>query len=473
MTASTIPALVWNLWWAKHALVDALQNPFACDWIFWPVGINLAFYTLTLLNGVLALPLQAVAGLIPAYNLLLLASFVLGGYGAFLLALDFLARRPAFKTAAVPAAFLAGAFYAFAGSKMFYAALGQGNIASSQYAPFAMLYLVRAARRGGRPRDAVLAALFLSLQAYAELTFASFLLLFAVLVWVWHALARRPSALRALFTRGALVAVLFVLAVSPVLANMLPDLRRDPDLFASGGGFADIFSADLAGYALPTQLHPLLGNAIRTLSHGSAPQPDGRQFAVDKGQQVFLGYVALALAVIGIARARTRERWLWMAAAAFFFLLTLGPELRIAGRAFGIPLPFALVERLPFFQGNRYPGRYSVLLLASLAPLVAAGAAAVLSRLPRRSLWAVAPALLALLLFEHLSAPLPLSDQTVPPIYRLVAAEPGDGRAVGAAVRLAKRCARAGQKRCADHAGAALPDRARQAHPGREHLAQS
>ena len=40
-------------------------------------------------------------------------------------------------------AFLAGALYAFASSKLFYAALGQGNIASSQWAPFAALYIVR------------------------------------------------------------------------------------------------------------------------------------------------------------------------------------------------------------------------------------------------------------------------------------------------------------------------------------------
>ncbi len=78
------PSLAWNLWWAKHALVDHPQNPFVCSWIFWPVGINLAFYTLTLLNGVLSIPLQSVMGVVPAYNVLLLSSFVLGGYGAYL-----------------------------------------------------------------------------------------------------------------------------------------------------------------------------------------------------------------------------------------------------------------------------------------------------------------------------------------------------------------------------------------------------
>ena len=84
------PSLAWNLWWVKHALVDLPQNPFISAWQFWPIGINLAFYTLTVLNGMLGIPLVSAFGVIPAYNLLLLSSFVLGGYGAYLLALDFL-----------------------------------------------------------------------------------------------------------------------------------------------------------------------------------------------------------------------------------------------------------------------------------------------------------------------------------------------------------------------------------------------
>ena len=83
------PSLAWNLWWVKHALVDHPQNPFLVDWQFWPVGINLAFYTLTVLNGMLGIPLQVVFGVIPTYNLLLLASFALSGFGAYLLCLSF------------------------------------------------------------------------------------------------------------------------------------------------------------------------------------------------------------------------------------------------------------------------------------------------------------------------------------------------------------------------------------------------
>ena len=180
------------------------------------------------------------------------------------------------------------------------------------------------------------------------------------------------------------MAALFVAGITPLLANMLPDLRAEGDFFTSGGGFAGVFLADLAGYLLPTQLHPVFGQLTQQVA--------GRLgFPVDKGQQIYLGYVTLALVVIGIATART----LWRSAArqegrdfgsgrrrpGLFFLFTLGPNLRVAGHDVPqVPLPYLLLARLPFFEGNRYPSRYSVMLLLALAPLVALGTLSVLRR---------------------------------------------------------------------------------------------
>jgi hypothetical protein len=513
------PSLAWNLWWVKHALVDQPQNPFQVAWQFWPVGINLAFYTLTVLNGMLAIPLQAAFGVIPAYNLILLSSFVLSGLGAYLLCLDFLARMRGHAGEAMAStprvfafpALLGGALYAFASAKLFYAALGQGNIASSQWIPFAILYIMAAARRDGRPRDVILAALFVTLQAYAELTYASFLGIFVALVVLWRFLEmmrpprqvadsgapnlfggspgqilapgapprwvktslrgasfapkqsdprrgiasaqttglamtpqeafpgqnaagkNRNASLARFLARMTLLAVLVAIGCAPILTNMLPDLQAEGDFLTSGGGFADIFSADLAGYALPTQLHPLLGGLTRRAANDSAPRPDGSHFPVNKGQQIYLGYTALGLAAIGLWRGRRRPpTWFWAFAAFLFFLLTLGPSLRVAGYDLRVPLPFDLVAQLPFYKGNRYPSRYSVMLLACLAPLVASGAAALLlrasrsARLTARPAVLLAPGLAILLLFEHLSAPLPMSDLRVPPLYDRVAAAAGD-----------------------------------------------
>jgi hypothetical protein len=455
------PPLTWNLWWARAALLDLNTNPFHGSTLFYPIGINLAFYTLTLLNGVLSLPLQATVGLIPATNLLLLLSFVLSGYGAFLLAAHFL--RASGETDAsggaltrrrsLVAALCAGLLYAFASSKLFYAALGQWNIASSQWIPFYVLYLFKMGDNPRRVRYALLAALFLLFQAYAELTYASFLVLFTGLWLLWRGwlafVHPRLAEVRRGLPRTAagvlLVGLVFSIGLIPVLANMIPDMRAEGDVLSEGGGFADVFSADLVGFLVPTMLHPVLGNLVEHFS-----------FEHSVGQHLYLGYSVVILALFGVIywrRAARRQQGasadkgrlsvarfagFWLVSAFTWWILTLGPTLRINGRDTGLPLPFQLVSLFPFFKANRYPSRYSVLLVLSLAMLVAFGVAALLDWGRRRSaesrsrhpavLLRPAAALLVLcLLFEHLSAPLPLSNMLVPPVYgQITAAIPGD-----------------------------------------------
>jgi hypothetical protein len=436
--------LTWNLWWVRYALLDLGANPFDCSYLFYPLGINLAFYTLTLLNGLLSLPLQAMAGLVLASNLLLLSSFILSGYGAFLLAQHLLSGPDARlslrvlrghaaavspsqtspATALLPA-FAAGLVYGFASSKMSYAALGQWNISSSQWIPFYVLFLFKAGEQPRRWRYPLLAALFLLFQAYAELTYASFLVLFTLL-WAgwraWRGLREGDGAqLPALGLRLAVLGFLFLLGLAPVLAMMVPDLLAEGDIFVEGAGFASVFSADLVGFLVPTRLHPLLGSLVEYF-----------HFHYSVGQHLYLGYGILALAVLGVVAGWRRPGVrFWLLSAVAFLLLALGPSLHVNGHDTGIPLPFVLVARLPFFKGNRYPSRYSVLLTLSLGVLVSYGLQAAVHRLhlPRGKGAAAGGALVLVagLLLGHLSVPLPLSDMRVPEVYQTIAEEmPGD-----------------------------------------------
>ncbi|RIK34800.1 MAG: hypothetical protein DCC57_24020, partial [Chloroflexi bacterium] len=311
------------------------------------------------------------------------------------------------------------------------AALGQFNIAGSQWIPFYALYLWRLGRSATRRaalRNGLTAGLFLGFQAWAELTYASFLLIWTALFGLWWLAAGiRPPLRRALAPAAWGIAALGLVAgaaLLPFLAAMLPDLRQEGDFFASGGGFADIFSADLMGFWLPTRLHPLLG-------HWAAALP----FPNDKGQQIYLGYSALILALLGVYTGLTSRRaarhatLFWVVAFVVFTWLSLGPWLRWGGVDSALPGPFALVSRLPFFSGNRYPSRYSVLVMLALAVLAAQGLAWLLARPRLRGQAAsILVASLAALLFvgEHLSAPLPLTGMRVPPLYAQLAAEAGD-----------------------------------------------
>lgn len=454
------PSLVWNLWWIKARLIEQHKlDIFHVDWMFHPININLGFYTLTPLNGLLSTPLQTAFSLIIANNLLVLSSFILSGFGAYLLARQEIYTPHATDHTQQLAALFAGFVYAFASSKLFYVSLGQFNIASSQWVPFCALYLLRLSRattwRSGL-RHACLAGLFLTLQAWAELTYASFLIIFAGFVFIASFLTNPATPQRKMphasrhthhatrISSFALLALVFLIGITPFLWAMLPDLRNEGDFFASGGGFADTFSADLAGYLVPTRLHPLFGEWVTNL-----PFPN------DKGQHIFLGYSLLFLALLGTFALlrRTQQRWqggFWFVTTLFFGWMTLGAQLRWLGQPWPIPGPFELISRLPFFSGNRYPSRYSVMLMLSVAVLAGAGVLALLERIEQRkgrkeiesardwkssrrlqprnrsTAQALTIALLALFLLEHLAIPLPLSDFRVPPIYTQLAAEPAD-----------------------------------------------
>ncbi len=445
------PALAWNLWWIKYRLVDLVQpDIFHVGWMFHPIDINLGFYTLTPLNGLLSVPLQTATTLLLANNLLLLFSFVLGGYGMFLLTQTVWAHHFARMDARLAwgIAWLAGAFYTFAGAKLFYASLGQFNIASSHWLPFCALYVWRtlhATTPRAALRNGTLAGIFLVFQTWSELTYATFLLLFFALAYLWFCItwltarSRQTSSRQIMpqterhrggwmhVTLGmAAAALTFAIGLAPFLAAILPDMRLEGDFFASGGGFADQYSADLMGYLLPTRLHPWLGSWVATL-----PFPN------DKGQQIYLGYTLMILLVLGASVGlRVRKSrgitGFWLLAFTFFWLLTLGPRVRWAGQEGAIPGPFALVNQLPFFNGNRYPSRYSVMLLLCAAPLAANGLIWLTTQLQWKArgnsrLIPITLVIIACLFtIEHISTPLPLSDFRVPPIYQRIAQEPGD-----------------------------------------------
>jgi hypothetical protein len=415
------PAIAWNLWWVKHALLTLHTTPLHTDYMFYPIGINLAFYTLTVLNALTALPLTLTLGVVAASNLHMGFTMVAGGYGAFLLARQLGSR-------AGPAAF-AGVCYAFASSQMFYLSLGQFNIASSHWLPYVVLFVVRARLDLRSPRAPLLAALFLTLQAWAEMTYASFALIFVVLYALYEAAAvvvsrrrgghGKPATIAAVW--WGLAALVFLLGITPLLAAMLPDMQAEGDFWVEGTGFAEWFSADLLGFLVPTMRHPLLGGWVA----GTGIQ------AFDKGQHIYLGVTLLALAAIGIVWGQpTRKvRLWWLLAALAFAWLALGPTVHVNGADTGAPGPFACLQSLPFFKGNRYPSRYSVLLVLSLAMLAAPGVAAVAGRISswwprvRAARWLPA-AFTALFLLEHLTAPLPQSDMRVPATYEALAAEP-------------------------------------------------
>jgi hypothetical protein len=361
------PALVWNLWWVPYAILDLGTSPIYTQHMFYPIGVNLAFYTLTYLNAFLAIPIQFAFNLIVAANVNLISSFALSGFGAFLLTKHLIRELNDDLRITKLGAFAAGALYAFSSNKFLYASLGQFNIASSHWIPFYILFLLKLApltRLSSRldTRQALRYGFFLSLfllfQALSEFIYASFLIIFTAIYLVYWVIAHRPQpfAFRFLLFASFFAALFFIVPMLPILVAMIQDLAAEGDIFQHGLGFADIFSSDLLGFLIPSHLHPLFGNYES-------------QFHFAYINFAYLGYAAILLAAIAIWKIPQAR--VWTVFAAIFILITLGPSLRVNGAEFAAPfLPFNILLDLPIIKGNRYPSRWSVMVTLALAVMV-------------------------------------------------------------------------------------------------------
>ncbi len=427
---------LWNTWWFKYSLLDLQTNPLHTDHLFYPLGISLVLHTYQLFNALFSLPLQFFFGLPTISNLMLVFSFVLSGYGTYLLVLYLLEETRFFSKNLVSrdfrvsalAAFVAGVVYAFTASRLIYAALGHYGIFSAEWIPFYTLFMVKTVHQPGW-KNALLAGLFATLALLCDMMFGPFLGLLTV-IYLLFVLGRRRKNNLALLLRLAVLVVAVVVMYSPVLIPILREMLTS-EYVLKGWGEALKLSADLFGFFTPTALHPLWGGdwgrELRAVVEGASRFSDVNT--------VVIGYGVLILAALAAVRCWSSVR-AWVISALTFALLCLGPVLHLNGRyRFNLdglevtfPLPYALLHYIPLIKENRAPNRFSVVLTLSVAVLVGFGVKWILSRLRIRGpLYYIAGVILVVVVsFEHLCVPLPLTDARVPEIYRQIAAEPGN-----------------------------------------------
>src|SRR5207245_7220856 len=179
-------------------------------------------------------------------------------------------------------------------------------------------------------------------------------------VHVGWTLATRRLRPAAVLLRVAVAGLTAGALLTPLMIEARRDLASWRYLPYPGAGR---YVADLAAYGRPSPAQTLLGARI------------GRAFDPDlTDTTVFPGYFLLAAGLIGALDRRSRRGLgFWVLLGAGAFLLSLGPSLRVAGRDTALPLPFALLQEVPLLEHLRAPSRFSILLVLSLAILLAAG----------------------------------------------------------------------------------------------------
>jgi hypothetical protein len=378
-------ANAWNLWWVDRALTAG--GPLLwTDHVHFPHGTTLAGHTLALADAVLAIPLRRVVGPVVAFDTLVVLSFVLSGLAAYWLALD--------ATKRCGPSLVAGALFAFS-SYLFAHAEGHLNLIALEGLPLFVLAFAKLLDAPSAGRAALAAAAF-GLVALCELSYALHAAVAAALVLA--ARARDVRWDRRVAIPGALFVVLALVAAAPI-AWPLWRLAREERLV--GVHTSADYSLDLASLVVP-------GGHWR---FASLTEPFWSRLAANEHEtSVHLGLGVLALVAIGW-RAPREWRFLFLGA----LVLALGPRLHILG--WEVPL-----VRLPYrlLEGASSTLRISGMPIRLVA--VATLAAAVLAAYGLARLWdagrrgrALAVALLALALVEHLPRALPSTSPDVPP----------------------------------------------------------
>jgi hypothetical protein len=249
------------------------------------------------------------------------------------------------------------------------------HISAAFLLPAAALCVLRLYDRPSAGRAAALGAVLAAGVYFSELIVFAYVGLPVMIL-----LALASPSLRAalgerapsLGVRGALgFALAFLLVLAPFLWNWAADAGLSPQPRQ-----ASLWSANLAAFLVPDpEATPLYGRLFASASAG---------LKGIGGHEAFVGFPLLLLAVAGAGR-RPRG-WPAVAAglAALFLVLSLGPTLKVGPLATDLPLPYALLMRVPPFDAGRTPVRCVLLGLFFLTLLAVAGWHRLLGAVRRR-----------------------------------------------------------------------------------------
>jgi len=396
----------WADWWTRKALTENLDF-YRTDYIFYPQGTSLVFHSFSHVNTAISLLLAPLVGHFAAYNLTILLTYILSGFGMYLLVNHLIGCWPA--------AFVAGVVFAFHPYHLFQSS--HPVLVTTQFMPLFALALTRLIHSSGvgRVKQTLLAALWFLLTALSSWHLMLMLAGWTALYLLYDLLFERASRTPGAFRHLILLVIVFVLAITPFL---WPIAR---ELLASGTSYMTVSveegrGNDLFSFFIPNRLHPVLGPLVLEINS---------KIGYTRNLPAYLGYAALGLAVAGVASARRRARFWWLTGLVFF-ALSLGAQIKWEGNTLcAFDLPWAV----PIIGVLRHPLRLNSLTFFSLAALVGFGSRWLYGWLvPRgRPLAYLALGLLTgFLLFEYWVFPFPTTEPSYSPFLYQLAQEEGD-----------------------------------------------
>lgn len=407
---------LWGIWWVNHAVL-AGQSPWHTLYLHYPYGVSLLAHNLSPFNGFVAIVLLKFFSLVQAHNLIVISGFVFGGLTAFLLC--------RYISGAYWPSLAGGAIFTFS-NYHFAHAEGHLMLVSLEFLPLFVLawwkFLEKPAVKAG-----IIAGVTLFAVLFCDFYYFLFSVLTGVILFSWVILKQRGSlrdklsnyllplagfTLTALITCGPLIFGLLLLNATDPLSGAHSDSEYSldlPSLLIPGGHWR---FAELTRF----YWHRLPGNI--------------NESSVDVGISVLL------LALYGWYNRRRltgSDLGAWYLIAVIFAIFSLGPTLRIWGRAWPVPLPYRILRLvIPPLKLTGVPVRMVAMVFLSCAVIAANS----LKWMFEGRKWTrmAAAAIIVLMVLEYLPKPMSQAPTAVPDYVIRLAHLPGKGAVLDLAV---------------------------------------
>jgi len=437
---------LWHFWWTATALTTG-QSPFYSTMLGFPSGMNVFYDMSSISLPMISVPLQALFGVVGAYNVIAFLSLTAASFGAYLVC---------HRISGAPlASFLGGVVFGL--SPFLQTELSNGmleNVFAFAFLPYFVLCLLRIHARG-RWTDGLAAGLIAGFAALSSWYFVVACVFLAPLFFyaAYYNTAMDdhstiPELRRRLLTAYAVMATVICVLIIIPLATLTsgPTLQR-------GVPWRDCVEGPL--------MQKSCIDVLKLFTHGSTPPSEPSVAATDDFAPellpfgVYLGKLVLLLVLLALwmrdpehensndstpprSALRLPRPALWKTSFLLFLLLMLGPYLNVGGRvdwgAVRIPLLNRLLLLLPGTGRMMALHNYRFVSCGMLfaAILTALSMKRILSKWTGTRLRLILVGLTTWLVFvdfgsstarEHMLF-LPVSDATLPTGYESMAQDP-------------------------------------------------